>query len=105
MTPHEEFAVSSHVLNASGLKLNSRGYLAICQLMRIGKVNFVRIGQSNTAELARILNGIGLECYLDEEALRLSPSGISNYYENVMEQKIEKEIGYVLLRGSEIEPD
>jgi hypothetical protein len=102
MTKSEEMAVRMHIHKASGLKVNARGDMALSQFLRIGELHYIRLGKPDTEELAKLLNAIGLQCYMDEEALRLPEEAFTIYYEKVMKCNIEKEEGYVLLRRTKI---
>lgn len=72
--------VDEHILNASGLEKDKRGYNALLNLLQNGLIMNDRLGESDTIEFSKVLDKIGLEYRFFDGGIELKENAKSMYY-------------------------
>lgn len=83
-------AADAHILKASQLVKEKRGYNALIVLLSAGVLMNDRLGQNETYDFTKILDRVGVEYRFIPHGIELRENAKSNYYHNVMyPQKLE----------------
>ncbi|WP_047775992.1 hypothetical protein [Flavobacterium sp. ABG] len=72
--------VDAHILEASGLVKDKRGYNALLNLLQNGLLMFERLGIEDTSKFIKVLDKIGLEWRFITDGIELKENAKSMYY-------------------------
>ena len=72
--------IDAHILEASGLVKDKRGYNALLNLLNASVLMTDRLGLENTKEFAKILDKIGLEYRWFDDGIELLHNSHFKYY-------------------------
>ncbi|KAF2337218.1 hypothetical protein [Flavobacterium daemonense] len=73
-------SVDEHILNASGLVKDKRGYNAMLNLLQNGLLMYERLGVEDTGEFIKVLDHIGLEWRFFDGGIELVENAKTKYY-------------------------
>ncbi|MHC0440999.1 hypothetical protein [Flavobacterium sp. 3-210] len=81
--------VDEHILNASGLVKDKRGYNALLNLLQNGLLYYERLGIEDTGEFIKVLDRIGLEWRFFDGGIELVENAKTKYYIREIHNKQE----------------